>query len=325
MSHIAVIGEAVADAFPNPSQAERGVLNLQVRPGGSPVNTAIGLSRLGTPTSFLGRLAPGPFGDLIREHLIASRVDLTDSVRASEPATLAITAIDSSGQATYDFYADGTADWQWTREELTQRRPGGAFCVHTGSLALIREPGGPLIEDLLSDMKPHATISIDPNVRPRLVAPETYRAHLDRWTRLADIFRLSDEDFGHLYPDTELEQACDTWHENGVRLAVVTRGAEGAFASFDGTRITVPTPDIALVDTVGAGDAFTAGLLHWLDSKGYLGGRLDGVTSDDLRQAMMFATYIAAETCKVPGADPPWGDHLTPTTIGDVGPATPRL
>jgi fructokinase len=309
MSHIAVIGEAVADAFSIPGKGERGVLDLQFRPGGSPVNTAIALSRLGTPTRFLGRLAPGPFGDLIREHLIASRVDLTDCVRAREPATLAITAIDSLGQATYDFYADGTADWQWTREELTQRRPDGASCVHTGSLALIREPGGPLIEDLLTDMKPHVTISIDPNVRPRLVSQETYRGRLDRWTRLADIFRLSNEDFDHLYPDTELEKACDTWHDNGVHLAVVTLGAEGAFASLDGTRITVRAPDIALVDTVGAGDAFTAGLLHWLDSKGHLGGRLDGVTADDLHQAMMFATYIAAETCKVPGADPPWSDH----------------
>jgi fructokinase len=319
MSHIAVIGEAMADAFPRSGsgsgQDERGVLDLEVRPGGSPVNTAIALGRLGTPTSFIGRLAPGPFGDLIRRHLVASRVDLTHCVPAGEPATLAITAIDASGQASYDFYAEGTADWQWTREELARRRPAEVSCVHTGSLALIREPGGPLIEDLLEDVRPHATVSIDPNVRPRLVAPDAYRARLGRWTRLADIFRLSDEDFGLLYPGTELERACDGWHDDGVRLVVVTRGADGAFASLDGTRLTVPAPEITAADTVGAGDAFTAGLLHWLDGRGRLGGRLDEVTADDVQRAMTFAAYVAAETCKVPGADPPWGDSL-PATMG---------
>jgi fructokinase len=310
MSHIAVIGEAVADAFPKARPGGRGVLDLEVRPGGSPVNTAVALSRLGVPTGFLGRLADGPFGDLIRDHLKSSRVDLTDSVRAMEPATLAITALDSLGQATYDFYAEGTADWQWTQAELAQRRPHGVRCVHAGSLALIREPGGPLIEDLLTELRPTATISIDPNVRPRVVAPEAYRARLDRWTGLADIFRMSDEDFHHLCPDTELEEACDRWHDNGVRLVIVTLGSEGAFASLDGTRLTVPSPEIAIVDTVGAGDAFTAGLLYWLDTNGSLGGRLDRLSTDQLHQAMACATNIAAETCKVPGADPPWADYL---------------
>jgi Sugar kinases, ribokinase family len=231
-------------------------------------------------------------------------------VEAQEPATLAITALDSFGRATYDFYAEGTADWQWTRAELAQRRPHGVRCVHAGSLALICEPGGPFIEEVLAELRPTATISIDPNVRPRVVPAEVYRTRLDRWTGLADIFRMSDEDFDHLCPDTELEEACDRWHDNGVRLVIVTLGSEGAFASLDGTRLTVPSPEIAIVDTVGAGDAFTAGLLYWLDSNGSLGGRLDRLSTEQLHQAMVCATNIAAETCKVPGADPPWADYL---------------
>jgi fructokinase len=310
MSHIAVIGEAVADAFPKPVPVTEGVLDLEVRPGGSPVNTAVALGRLGVPTGFIGRLASGPFGALTRDHLKASRVDLTGCVAAREPATLAITTLDSSGQAAYDFYAEGTADWQWTPAELAQSRPHGARSVHAGSLALIREPGGPLIEDLLAELRPDATISIDPNVRPRVVPAEAYRARLDRWTGLADIFRMSDEDFDHLCPDTELEESCDRWHDNGVRLVIVTLGSEGAFASLDGARLTVPSPEIAIVDTVGAGDAFTAGLLCWLDGNGHLGGRLDHLSTEHLHQAMVFATNIAAETCKVPGADPPWADYL---------------
>lgn len=315
MSHVAVIGEAVADTFPKAARTSRGTLELETRPGGGPVNTAVALGRLGTPTAFVGRLATGPFGELIRDHLTESGVDLSGSVTAAEPATLAITALDPYGRATYEFYANGTADWQWTRDELTRNWPGGVRCVHTGSLALAREPGGPLIEELLERRRPQATISIDPNVRPQLVPAEVYRERLDRWTSLADIFRLSDEDFEHLAPDVELEQACDRWHDDGVRLVIVTLGSEGAFASLSGARVTVPAPQVTVEDTVGAGDAFTAGLLHWLDVNGHLGARLDALTPAGLTKAMTFAAQVAAETCTVPGADPPWRSSVTPSPV----------
>jgi fructokinase len=310
MSEVAVIGEGVADAFPAPGGG-RGLLDLRVRPGGSPVNTAVALSRLGTPTRFLGRLAAGPFGDLLRGHLSESRVDITGCVDAAERATLAIAAVDRLGQASYEFYADGTADWQWTAGELSARTPWGVSCTHAGSLALVRTPGGPLIEELLERMRPNSTVSIDPNLRPHLVDPAACRARLKRWTGLADIFRLSDEDLAHLCPGATPDQVCDEWHARGVRLVVITLGADGAVGSLEGTRIEVPAVRIEPVDTVGAGDAFTAGLLHWLHRHGHLGGRLTGVTAGDVRAAMDFAVRVAALTCAVRGADPPWADALT--------------
>jgi fructokinase len=311
MNHIAVIGEAVADALPPPSgKARPGVLDLEVRPGGSPVNTAVGLGRLGTPTAYLGRLGTGPFGELIREHLAASRVDLSLAVTAPEPATLAIAALDAEGRATYEFYGTGTADWQWTEDELARLDPAEVACVHAGSIALAAEPGGPLIEDLLGRARDAGTtVSIDPNVRPHIVSPARCRERLPRWTAVADIFRLSEEDLEYLAPDATPEEACDAWHANGVRLVVITLGEHGALASFEGTRITVPAPKVEPVDTVGAGDAFNAGLLHWLDAHERLGGRLAGLTLDEVERAVAFAAGNAARTCLVPGADPPWGDR----------------
>jgi len=236
-------------------------------------------------------------------------VDLAGSVPAAEPATLALTALDPAGRATYTFYAEGTADWQWTRAELDPERFAGASCLHTGSLALVREPGGPVIEELLAEMRSRATISIDPNIRPRFEPVAAYRARLPRWTGLADIFRLSDEDFALLHPGGDLERVCDQWHEHGVALVIVTRGPDGAYASLRGTRITVPAPRVVVADTVGAGDAFTAGLLHHLGRTGRLGGRLGELTGPELTAAMEFAVRIAAKTCEVPGADPPWADQ----------------
>lgn len=307
--HITVLGECVADAFTDPASGGEG-LSLRVLPGGGPANTAVALARLGTPTRFRGRLSNDVFGGMFRTRLTESGVDLTDCVEAAEPSTLAVADLDADGHATYSFFAGGAADWQWTAEELAAAPLGDTACLHTGSLALIREPGGPRVEEYLAAARERATISIDPNVRPLLVRPEAYRARLNRWCELTDILRLSDDDLAHLLPGASPEAACDTWHAAGARLVVITLGARGALASLDGTRVTVPPAPTKVVDTVGAGDSFTAGLLHALAGLGRLGGRLEGLTPEETAACCTYAAEVAARTCAVPGANPPWAEEL---------------
>ncbi|MBN0048205.1 carbohydrate kinase [Streptomyces actuosus] len=310
-SSITVIGECVADAFTDPARSLPARLALNVLPGGGPANTAVALARLGTPTRFLARFSDDVFGAFFRNHLSASGVDLTDSVTAAEPSTLAIADLDETGQATYSFFADGAGDWQWTPDELSATAPDGdTVAVHTGSLALIRPPGGRHIEDHLAKARENATVSIDPNVRPLLVSPAAYHRRLHHWCALADILRLSEDDLALLLPGATPEEACDTWHAAGARLVVITLGGRGALASLDGARTSVPAPAVAVADTVGAGDAFTAGLLHRLTALGHLGGRLEALTLDDTSDACSFAARVAALTCSVPGADPPKAERL---------------
>jgi fructokinase len=306
--HIAVIGETVADAFVQPS-APAGTLDLRAYPGGGPANTAVALGRLGTPTYFLGRFSAGLLGGLLRAHLASSGVDLSASVLADGPASLAIAAVDEQGRASYDFYLAGATDWQWRAEELAGL-PADAVCLHTGSLALALQPGGPLIEDLLAGRRDHATVCIDPNVRLSIVDAEVYPAAMARWCRLAHIVRLSDEDLAAVAPGLDFDQASRRWHEAGVRLVVLTRGGDGAVASLDGARVAVPAVAVDAVDTVGAGDAFTAGLLHTLWHDGHLDNRLADLTVADVALALEFAARTAALTCAVPGADPPWRDQV---------------
>ncbi|KDN81367.1 fructokinase [Kitasatospora cheerisanensis KCTC 2395] len=287
-----------------------GELALRVLPGGGPANTAVALARLGTPTRFLGRISADPFGELFRAHLAGSGVDLSGAVRAAEPSTLALAALDAEGHAAYSFHAEGTADWQWTERELAAARTDGAVCVHTGSLALVREPGGPRIEELLAEVRAAATVSIDPNVRPLLVEPAAYRRRLARWCELADLLRLSADDLALLLPGATPEQACDRWHEAGAPLVVVTLAERGALASLNGRRVRVPAPPTTVVDTVGAGDSFTAGLLHSLAEQGRLGGRLDALTVEELERACRFAARVAARTVAVAGANPPRAEEL---------------
>ncbi|MFE7899461.1 carbohydrate kinase [Streptomyces sp. NPDC057424] len=310
---ITVLGECVADAFTEPAGASN-ELALRVLPGGGPANTAVSLARLGTPARFLARLSGDVFGRLFRAHLEASGVDLSYAVRAAEPSTLAVADLDAQGQAAFSFHAQNTADWQWTAPELAGVDLSEAACVHTGSLALVREPGAAVVEEFLAAAAPRATVSIDPNVRPLLVRPEVYRERLRHWCRLTDILRLSAEDLELLLPGTPPEQACDTWHAAGARLVVITRGGDGALASLDGERVEVPAVTTKVVDTVGAGDSFTAGLLHHLGTQGLLGGRLTDLRLGDVEEACRFAARVAALTCSVVGPNPPWQHELTRLT-----------
>jgi fructokinase len=317
-SSVTVLGECVADTFAAPGRSGLGELALRALPGGGPANTAVALARLGTPTRFLGRFSNDVFGTLFRARLSDSGVDLTGSVSAPEPSTLAVADLDETGQATYTFYADSAADWQWTTAELAATQQDDAVCLHTGSLALVRQPGAGHIEDHLASAREHVTVSVDPNVRPLLVPPSAYQERLPRWCALADILRLSEDDLALLLPGAGLEEACDTWHSAGARLVVITLGGRGALASLDGHRVTVPTPAIDIVDTVGAGDSFTAGLLHRLAALGHLGGRLDRLSLEEVADACSFATHVAAMTCSVPGANPPRAEHLaTPFLSGE--------
>ncbi|MER7728791.1 carbohydrate kinase [Streptomyces sp. NPDC096323] len=322
---ITVLGECVADAFTRPASAPH-ELDLHVLPGGGPANTAVALARLGTPSRFLARLSGDVFGRLFRDRLEASGVDLSDAVVASEPSTLAVAELDAQGQAAYAFHAHSTADWQWSGAELAGVDLSSTACLHTGSLALVQQPGAAVVEEFLAAAASRTTISIDPNVRPLLVQPATYRERLRHWCRLADILRLSEDDVRLLLPETPLDQACDFWHAAGARLIVVTRGAEGALVSLDGERVHVPGVTARVVDTVGAGDSFTAGLLHHLGARGLLGGRLTGLGLGEVAEACLFAAQVAALTCSVAGPNPPWrsqlpafpstGHHLTGSPVG---------
>ncbi|MEU9313597.1 carbohydrate kinase [Streptomyces sp. NPDC048256] len=313
---ITVLGECVADAFAEPANTSN-ELALRVLPGGGPANTAVSLARLGTPARFLARLSGDVFGRLFRAHLEASGVDLSDAVQAAEPSTLAVAELDAQGQAAFSFHAQNTADWQWTPEELARVDLSETACLHTGSLALVQQPGATVVEDFLAAAAPYATISIDPNVRPLLVHPDIYRARLAHWCSLADVLRLSEDDLELLLPGTPPERACDIWHAAGARLVVITRGADGALASLDGERVQVPAVSTSVADTVGAGDSFTAGLLHHLGTRGLLGGRLTELCLDDVAEACRFGARVAALTCSVVGPNPPWQSQLAQFAAAD--------
>ncbi|MFI5915774.1 carbohydrate kinase [Dactylosporangium sp. NPDC051541] len=284
---IAVLGEAVADLV------ERADGAFLAHPGGSPLNVAVALARLDQPVELLARFSTGLFGRRLRAHAERNGVGLRHAVTTREPATLAAVAVDPGGGATYDFYLNGTADWQWTAAELAALP---VFDVlHTGSLACVRPPGGEQILALLRRVRAAGgtLISYDPNVRPGLIDdPDAVRQRVEQFVAVADVVKASEEDLALLYPGRAIAEVPTWWRSLGAELVVVTLGAGGAFAATADGAVHSPGERVAVADTIGAGDAFMAGLLT---AHGTM----------PMSAALRFAGRVAALTCTRPGADPP--------------------
>ncbi|MGH3159483.1 MAG: PfkB family carbohydrate kinase, partial [Streptosporangiaceae bacterium] len=255
-----------------------------------------------------------PFGRQLEAHLAGHGVSLRDLARAAEPTTLALVSLDGDGRAAYSFYMNGTADWQWRADELPAGLAPDVACLHAGSLALALPPGARVLEDLLAaeHARDQVTISIDPNIRPTLAGRREHEvARVERQLGLAHLVKASEEDTSWLYPGAAYEEVARAWQRLGPRVVVITLGARGAFAlAPDGTAIRRPAHDVVLVDTVGAGDAFCAGLLDALRRRGRLGpGGPAGVTPPELAEAVDWAILVSALTCARAGADPPTRDE----------------
>ena len=304
---VIVAGEALVDLSAAERAGGSSSLAMTARAGGSPANVAVGLARLGIPTSFAGRLSRDPLGVFLREQLARSGVDLALCVEAPQPTTVALVGLDAAGTAAYSFYVEGTADWQWTPAELPGPQAGVA--IHTGSLAIALEPGADVLAGWIAEQRAGgAFISLDPNVRPALVLGRTgYRSRLDALIAVANLVKVSDEDLDALEPGVAPLATARSWAQRGPELVVVTHGAGGStFVSADGTAVHCEATEVSVVDTVGAGDAFTAGLLAFLADRGWLrAGVAAMLDSDALMQALRFAGRVAALTCERAGADPP--------------------
>jgi fructokinase len=307
---VAVAGEALVDLVPAPVGGY-----FEIAPGGSPANVALGLARLGIPARLLARIANDMLGKRIRDHLTHNGVQLDHAVDAKEQTSLAMVSLDADGSPAYDFRINGTADWQWTPAELAGALDPGAsgpvVALHSGSIALTTPPGDAVLRDLLARAADSVTISYDPNCRPLLMGrAESVLDGVHELLGVADVVKVSQEDLHWLVPDLSPEQVVDDWLGRGATLVAVTLGAEGVLAgTSSGLRARRPGVSVKVIDTVGAGDTFSAALLAGLHRARLLGAAkrqalasLDYSTLDEL---LHDAVLAAAICCSRRGADPP--------------------
>lgn len=305
MSHlITCMGEVLVDFLP----IEEGgrAVGFRMHAGGSPFNVAVGLARLGQPVAFASKVSTDLFGRYLREHIEAEGISMRFLLASQAPSTLAFVAIEE-GEPAYAFYDEGAAHTLLSMEEVPIELFEETTILHFGSISLLRGITPATVLQTARRLKGRALLSFDPNLRPGLVRdPSAYRALLDKLFSLADIVKVSAADLAWLAPGQSIEQAAADLLARGPALVVVTQGGEGVLALRQGSRIAVPGFSVEVEDTVGAGDAFSAGLLAALAERGVASrSALEEMAAEALESALTFGAAVAAMTCTRQGADPP--------------------
>lgn len=272
------------------------------------MNVAVALSRLGHEAHLLTCIGDDARGDAIRAHLEASGVELTPGSSVAAPTSTALARLDENGAATYEF------DLVWDPQPVGL--PDRVDAVHTSSIAAVMKPGADTVWEILRRRREESTISYDPNARPSLMgAAEAVRERVEASIALSDVVKASDEDVAWLYGTDDVEDVVASWRELGAALTVLTQGAEGAVGFSAAGRVQVAPVVVEAVDTVGAGDTFSAGILDALAAEGLLGVEnrpaLAALPSDDVASVLHRAATLAAITVSRAGANPPWSDELT--------------
>jgi fructokinase len=291
MTRALVIGEALID-----------IVGAAEHVGGSPLNVAVGLARLGRGVDFLTHIGDDEHGRRVADYVKASGVQLVSGSVSAGRTPTAVATIEDDGSAAYTF------DLEWQLSGTPQVAP--PLLAHTGSIAAVREPGCLAVAALLDTYGVSATVSFDPNVRPSLIADRNLaRDRIARLVERSDIVKASDEDLSWIDPDRDPESTARAWLASGPAIVVVTMGRRGAqaFCPAGGARVAARPVD--LVDTVGAGDAFMVGLLDALWGMGLLGAarraHLGRIGLDALTAALQSACLSSAWTVAHAGADLP--------------------
>ncbi len=299
---IAVIGEALVDI----------VVSADGRveyAGGSPMNVAFGLGRLGDRVSLLTSLGADERGRTIAAHVADAGVQLVVGSQSAPRTSTATATLDETGAATYDFQID------WSLPE--EARLPAAEVVHTGSIAAFLQPGAAVVVRLLGEHRSGSIVTFDPNIRASLLPDHAQAfAQYEQIARLTHVLKMSDEDAAWLYPGESLDEVLDHILDLGPAVAAITRGGEGALLATAVHRYAAPGVSVEVADTIGAGDSFMSALIHSvleLLEKGMTAAELasgDALPDVELERIGDFCVRCAAITVSRKGANPPWASEL---------------
>lgn len=302
MTDITAIGEVLIDLTQS-GLTEQGIPRFDANPGGAPANLAVAAARLGAKTAFVGRVGRDGYGDFLRRTLEENRVDVSGmSADPVQHTTLAVVTLDGSGERSFSFYRDPSADVNLRFEDVPASLLEDTKLLHFGSVSLTAEPSrSATLQAVRAAKAAGALISYDPNYRASLWPDEdTAVEQMLEPLPLVDILKVSGEELPLLTGTGNLEAGSAALAAKGIRLVLVTLGADGAFFRFDGKTGQVPGVKVKVGDTNGAGDTFFGAALSRLVK---LPG-LDTLSVEALKDILRFANRAAAVTASRHGAIP---------------------
>ena len=303
-------GEALIDMIPVIN--DNGEISLMPKSGGAVFNTAIALGRLGASTGFISGLSHDLFGKQLTDYLHSSKVDTSLAVNSNRPTTLAFVEL-TNGQASYTFYDENTAGRMLEPDDLPTI-PNEVNTLFFGGISLISEPAADFYAALAVNESQSKMIVIDPNIRAGFITSEQrYRDRLNRMIAHTDMLKVSDEDLDWIIPsELTVDEKVAQISGMGPTIVLLTKGSDGAAAYINGRLAAeVPAQKAEVVDTVGAGDTFNAGVMAQLTKEGLVTkDQLANVSHEQLERALAYGAQVAAVTVSRAGANPPWASEL---------------
>lgn len=298
------------DMIPTPTGA--GPDGFVPHVGGAVFNTAIALGRLGAATAMLTGLSSDLFGQQLRGALQASQVDTRLIIASDRLSTLAFVHL-VDGNATYLFFDENSAGRMLAPADMPALGDD-ISALFFGGISLACEPCADAYAALMQREAPSRVTMLDPNVRPGFIKdPARYRARLDGMFAQADIVKVSDDDLHWMMPGSQsLKEKVASILSKGVTLVILTRGGDGAVGYLrDGSEIAVAAQKAVVVDTVGAGDTFNAGVLARLAEMNLLDkAKIKGLSARQTKEILTHGAKVAAVTVSRAGANPPWASEL---------------
>lgn len=308
---ILVTGESLIDMLGSSEKTN----SFHAVPGGSPFNVAMALGRLGVPVSFMGRFSYDHFGQVLFNTLEESGVDLSFSSRVDSLSTIGfVTQRSGCSDNEYAFYTKGTAGCDLSAKDFSNPLPDCVKVLHIGSFSLAIEPFASAIEDLIFEQSHEGRLlTMDINVRPFLIGDrDSFSVRMERFTKVAHLIKLSDEDLKWLHPGMSPAEACQHYLEHGAGLVVVTQGGEGVCAANRRGLVEVEAPAVSIEDTVGAGDTFQASMVASLFEVGCFSREsLTLLTGESIHSILERAANAAALNCSRRGCQPPTREELS--------------
>lgn len=301
MKDIVAVGEVLIDLTQRGVDA-LGIPQFSANPGGAPANLAVAAAKLGAKTAFVGKVGQDGFGKYLRSVLEENNVDTTGMLTDHrEHTTLAVVSVDETGERSFSFYRDPSADVNLHAEEIPAGLLKDTRVLHFGSVSLTAEPArSATLYAAKTARENGCLVSYDPNYRASLWSDEkTAVREMKAALPLCDILKISDEELPLLTGTSDPVEGSRLLAENGIRLIFITLGADGAFFRLGEQTGSVPGIRVKVGDTNGAGDTFFGAALSKLVRE-----ELDKLTMARLTEIAAFANKAAAITTSRHGAIP---------------------
>lgn len=308
MADVICLGELLIDFVPTVTGCDLATAEtFKKAAGGAPANVAVGLSRFGVASGFMGKIGNEGFGRFLVQTLADAGVDTGPLVPTDEALTaLAFVSLRADGEREFLFYRSPSADMLFAPADVDEAALARAKILHFGSISLISDPSrSGTLHAVETARRLGLRIAYDPNLRLRLwPSVEAAQAGMRLGLLQAEIVKIGEEEIHFLTGlHDPVAGARALWHDR-IKLMAVTRGAAGCIWLTPDAEGEVPGIEVKAVDTTGAGDAFMAGLLAGIVE--LEGAPLDAAALDRI---CLFANAAGAVTTTARGAIPSLPDR----------------